>query len=178
LPGPNLDKAGPTDPRRRHRRAQYGELARTGPLDSRSAAGHTNGRRAANRVRPPLPSRSSSTGSSMSRRGRGLLPPAAYSAPLDRSMSRTCGSGCRLRGRGRSTPELRGCARQNIPPRRATSQTASGWAALALPANPRCEGQGNCRGLVQTGLGTSRWPHGIALAILPLPPASWGVDSI
>src|SRR5690349_9205559 len=45
------EKARPTDPRRRHRRAQYGELARTGPLNSRSTAEHKNGRRVASRER-------------------------------------------------------------------------------------------------------------------------------
>ena len=57
-------KAGPTGPHRRHRRAQYGGLARTVPWGSRSAAEHRNARRAASRVRPRLPSRTANTASS------------------------------------------------------------------------------------------------------------------
>ena len=37
-------KAGPSDPHRRHRRGQYGGLARTGLWGSRSAAGRRNAR--------------------------------------------------------------------------------------------------------------------------------------
>jgi hypothetical protein len=71
-------RAGPIDPRRRHRRAQHGGLARTVPSGSRSAAERRNGRRKATRTRPRLPSRSSGTASSTSRRGRALA--ARYAA--------------------------------------------------------------------------------------------------
>ena len=63
-PFTNLGTAGPTDLRRRHRRGRYVGLARTGLSDSRSAAKHKNGRRAAIRVRPLLPSRIANTMSS------------------------------------------------------------------------------------------------------------------
>src|SRR5260370_4016664 len=76
--------AGPTGLHKRHLQAEHGEPARTGPLGSRSAAAHTNGRWAAIRVRPPLPSRTASTASSGLRRGPELSPRAACSEPLDR----------------------------------------------------------------------------------------------
>ena len=53
----NRNKADPTDLRTRRRRAGHGGLAQTGPLGSRSEAGHRSGRLAATRVQPPLPSR-------------------------------------------------------------------------------------------------------------------------
>ena len=62
----------------------------------------------------------------MSPRGRALLPPAACSEPLDRSMTQTCGSARRLRGKGQSTPGPRGCAWPYIPPRPAAVEIAPG----------------------------------------------------
>lgn len=64
-------KADPTDPPRRHRREAHEGLARTGPSDSGSAVEHTSGHSAANPVRPPLPSRTANTASSMSHRSYG-----------------------------------------------------------------------------------------------------------
>jgi hypothetical protein len=95
-----------------------GGMIGTGPSGSRLAPGHRNGRRGASGVRPPLPSRTASKGSSMSRRGRALSPPAAYSEPLGISTTQTCGSVSRLRGRERSRREPHGCARLNILLRR------------------------------------------------------------
>jgi hypothetical protein len=123
-------KVYPIDLRRRHQPAQHGVLVKTGPWGSRSAAGHTNGRRAATRARPPPPARTVGRALSVSPRGRVLVPRAAYSEPLGRSTIRTCGSGCRLRGRGQSIPEPRGCARPNILPHRAAAETTT---ACMLP---------------------------------------------
>jgi hypothetical protein len=119
-------KAGPIDLRRRHRPAQHAERVRTGPWGSRSAAARMNARRRAGRRQPPLPSRIVSTASSMSRRGRALVLRAACSAPQDRLTTPTCGSGCRLRDKGRSKREPRGCALPDIPPRRAAAEIVPG----------------------------------------------------
>jgi hypothetical protein len=64
--------------------------------------------------------------SSMSRRGRALVPPAAYSEPLGRWTSQTCGSGWLLPGKERSRWEPHECARPDIPPRRAAVEIALG----------------------------------------------------
>ncbi len=119
-------KADPTDLRRRHRPAEHGEPARTGPWNSRSAARHRSRHRTASRERPPPLSRTASTASSMSRRGRALMPRAACSERRDRSTSRICESGCRLRGEGLSTPGPHGCEPPDIPPHRAAVEIAPG----------------------------------------------------
>jgi hypothetical protein len=119
-------KPVPTLPRRRHQPALHDALAQTGPLDSRSAVEHRNGHQTATLVRPPPLSRTASTASSMSRQGRALSPRATCSEPLDRSKTRTCGTGCRLRGKGQSIQELHGCVRPDIPPRPEAAEIAPG----------------------------------------------------
>jgi len=66
-------KAAPPVLERRHRRGRYGGLTQTGPSGSRSAARHTNVRRAAARVRPRPLSRTANKASSKSPRGRVLV---------------------------------------------------------------------------------------------------------
>ena len=82
--------------------------------------------RTASLVRPPPLSRTANTASLESHRGRALGPRAACSAPQGRWMTQTCGSVCRLRGKGRSTPGPHGYVRPDIPLRPAAVKTAPG----------------------------------------------------
>ena len=110
-------KAGPTRQHRRHRPTGYGGQAQTDPWGSRLATGRTNGRWAANRVRPQLLSRTAKTASSESRRGRALVLRAACSERRGRSTTRTCEWMSRLRGMRQSRPEPRVCGWPDISPR-------------------------------------------------------------
>jgi hypothetical protein len=105
------EKARPIDPHRPHRRARYGEPAQTGLSGSRSAAAHRNGRSAATQVPPPLPSRTASTASSMSRGGRALVLRAACSEPQDIDRRpRRAGRGAAFEARDNPDGSLMNCA--------------------------------------------------------------------
>src|SRR5689334_2564438 len=97
-------KARPSDPHKRHRRAEHGGRGRTDPANSRLAAAHTSARQEASRTRPLLPSRTTNTASSESHRGQALVLRGAYSELLDRWTNPTCGSASRIRGTARSRP--------------------------------------------------------------------------
>src|ERR1700720_1176759 len=61
----------------------------------------------------------------MLRRGPALVLRAACSEPQGRSMTRMCGSGCRLRGKGQSRREPHEYARPDTLPHRAAAETTT-----------------------------------------------------